>query len=129
MSRLSPSRKVIAKPEFFEMAGAQMRLEIEHFLEIVRADLDAGFANFVRRFGRRMPPLFGDSNPQRSVGPSQLARKAEAGEATSSDKNINVHFVSSPIDASFNRANALGSGKITSSRIIPRGVVASSRVN
>ena len=45
-----------------------MRLEIEHFLEIVRADLDAGFANLVRRFGRRMPPLFGDGNPQRRVG-------------------------------------------------------------
>jgi hypothetical protein len=73
------------------MAGAQMRLEIEHFLEIVRANLNAGFANFVRRFGRRMPPPFGDSNPQRPVGAPQLTRQGEAGEAAASDKNIHVH--------------------------------------
>src|SRR5207253_8366549 len=83
-------RKKVAEPEFLELRGAQMRLEPQSLLKIVRADLDARFADLERRLGHRMRPSFGDEHAQLRRLHPQLARKASAGQATAEDRDIVV---------------------------------------
>src|SRR6476619_7577690 len=65
-----------------------MRLEPEPLLKIVRADLDARFADLERRLGNRMRPLLDDEDAQLRRLLPQLARQAAAGETAAKDDDV-----------------------------------------
>ena len=71
-----------------------MRLEIHDRPEIVRADLDARFADLVRGFGSRMRALFGDEDAQRRGLAFELSRQGQAGEPAAGDEDIDFAHAS-----------------------------------
>src|SRR5206468_2484293 len=83
-------RKKVAEPELLELRGAQMRLEPQSLLKIVRADLDARFADLERRLGHRVLPSFRDEDVQLRRFHPQLAREASAREPASKNRDIVV---------------------------------------
>ena len=69
-------REEVAKAELLELRAAQVRLEVEPLLKVVRADLDARFADLERGFAHRMLPLLGDEHANRGRLQMQLPRQA-----------------------------------------------------
>src|SRR5438067_1233216 len=83
-------RKKVAEPELLQLRGAQMRLEPQSLFKIMRADLDARFADLERRLGHRMRPSLGDEHAQRRRFHAQLTREASAGQAAAENRHIVV---------------------------------------
>ena len=74
-------REKVAQPELLQLARAQMRFELQHDLQVVRADLDRRLTDLERRFADRMLALLDDQHPHVRRFEVQLARQREAGKA------------------------------------------------
>ena len=72
------------------MLLAQVRLEPEDRLEVVRAQFDRRLADLERRLGHRVRPLLGDEDLQRRLLLLELSRQREAGEAAAGNDDIVV---------------------------------------
>ena len=83
--------KEVAQTELLEVAGAQVVLDVEHLLHVVRADLDRRLADLVGGLRRRMGPLLGDQDLQRWRRSFQLPRQRQPGQSTAGNEDVNVH--------------------------------------
>jgi hypothetical protein len=69
-------REEVAQAELLELLRGEVRLEPEPLLKIVRADLDARFADLERGLGDRMLPLLDDQDAEVGRFLPQLPRQA-----------------------------------------------------
>src|SRR4029077_5820882 len=74
------AREEVAQPELLELRRAQVRLEAQPLLKIMRADLDARLADLERRFAHRVLPLLDDEHPKMGRLLTKLARETSAGQ-------------------------------------------------
>ena len=81
-------RKKISQAEFFELRAAKVGFEIQHFLKIMRANLDRRFTDLECGFPDRMLSLFGNEHANRWRLQMQLPREAEPGEASAEDDDV-----------------------------------------
>jgi hypothetical protein len=72
---------------------SEVRLEPEHFLEVVRADFDAGFPHFEGRFRHWVAPLLGDQHAQIRRFAMQLTSERQACETAAEDHCVVVLVV------------------------------------
>ena len=83
-----PLREEVPQPELLQLAGAQVRLELEPDLQVVRADLDRGLTDFERRFANRVLALFDDQHADVRCFEVQLTRQREAGKAAAENDGV-----------------------------------------
>ena len=81
-------REEVAESELLELPVPQVRLEAEHDLEVVRADLDARLANLERRFRDRVLAFLGDQHADVRRLALQLAGEGQAGQTPAEDDDV-----------------------------------------
>jgi hypothetical protein len=91
-------REEVAKSQLFELMAAQVRLEPQPFLKVVRADLDARFAHLERRLAHRVLSLFDNQHAERRCFETQLPRQRTAGETSADDQDVVFRICHGPTD-------------------------------
>ena len=81
-------REEVPQAELLQLACAQVRFELQHDLQIVRADLDRGLTDFERGFADRVLALLDDQHPHVRCFEVQLARQREAGKAAAENDRV-----------------------------------------
>ena len=80
----------VADAEFRQLPLDHVRVEAEHLAEVVGADLDARFADLVRRFRRRVGALLEHQHAKAGPFLTQLPREREAGQPPAEDDDVVV---------------------------------------
>ena len=65
-----------------------MPFELQHDLQVVRADLDRGLTNFERSFADRVLAFLDDQRPNVRRLEVQLARQRETGKAAAKNDHV-----------------------------------------
>ena len=81
-------REEVPQSELLQLARAQVRLELEHDLQVVRADLDRRLTDFERGFADRVLALLDDQHPHVGMFEVQLPRQREAGKAAAENDRV-----------------------------------------
>ena len=80
----------VADAELRQLAIGHVRVQPEHLAEVVGADLDARFADLVRRFRRRVGALLEHQHPEAGPFLTELPREREAGQPPAEDDDVVV---------------------------------------
>ena len=78
----------VAQPELADLLGFQVLAETEHVGEVMRADLDRGFADLERGLAHRVRAAFEHAHVDVGIALPQLDREGEAGEAAAEDGDV-----------------------------------------
>ena len=79
-----------AEAELAQLGLLHVRLEAQHGVEVVRADLDAGLAHLVRRDRHRVRPALDHQHGYAGEALLQLQRQGQAGQAAAHDDHVVV---------------------------------------
>src|SRR5690606_36838872 len=86
-----------AEAELADLLPVEMLAQAQHLGEVVRADLDRGFADLERGLRRRMAAPLEDGDRQRRIRLAQLQGESEPGQSTPQDRHVDtLHLVHQP---------------------------------